>query len=145
MKTLCMTISLLMINFMTVQFDKQNQEEKFTVIVTFENVNLTKKGKIYLAVYNEEAKFMTSKMYAGEILEVEEGKDLSLNIKGLPEGEYAFSAFHDINGNQQMDFDQNGMPIEAWATSGNPSPYAPPTWQAVKIKVDKDQQISLRF
>lgn len=36
----------------------------------------------------------------------------------LAEGDYAIRLFQDVNGNQQLDYDANGLPLEPFAFSG---------------------------
>ncbi len=145
MKTVLFLISFAILN-VGVQLSKTTtNNETFELKVKFTNVSVEAKGEIYVAMYNDETNFMTSKMYQGKIVKVEINEALVVVFKDLPEGEYAISAFHDVNGNKIMDFDANGMPKEAWASSGNTSKFEVPSWNSTKIKLDKNREIELQF
>ncbi|GEM_PF-792093 len=140
-------VSILMF-FLNIYSDFNNQnEERGRVEVEFANVQLEKVGKIYLAVFSEKSKFMTSERFTERIIEVnEENLSQPLVIKNLPYGSYSFSAFIDYNDNQQMDFNAQGMPVEPYATSGKQNLYAPPTWEASKVELkEKMMNVKLNF
>ncbi|GGE19952.1 DUF2141 domain-containing protein [Psychroflexus salis] len=101
------------------------------------NVNVENKGKIYLALFTKE-NFMTQNFYQSTIHEVGEEYSFEITFKDVPFGVYAVSAFHDINGNQQMDFNENGMPVEDYAMSGTPNEMGPPRWEEVKFTYHED-------
>jgi uncharacterized protein (DUF2141 family) len=117
------------------------------VDVDFKNVNSEKEGKIYIAVFNKKETFMTKNYYKNYTIDVNnENMNLSMTIENLPYGEYVISAYHDTNDNQMMDFDDNGMPQEAWAMSGSSNPYARPSWETAKIEVKEGiMKIDLYF
>jgi uncharacterized protein (DUF2141 family) len=52
---------------------------------------------------------------------------------------------HDKNGNNQMDFESNGMPKEAYGMSNNPMSYGPPQFSDAAIEVKEDQKIVIRL
>ena len=56
----------------------------------------------------------------------------------MPFGVYAVSAFHYINGNQQMDFNENGIPVEDYAMSGISNEMRPLRWEEVKFTYYED-------
>lgn len=145
MKTVLFLISFVIMN-VGIQFNSlKTNTETFDLKVKFTHVSVEAKGEIYVAMYNNETDFMTSNMYRGEIVKVTDEEALFVVFKELPKGEYAISAFHDVNGNKTMDFDANGMPKEAWATSGNASKYEVPSWSSTKIALNENREIELQF
>lgn len=65
----------------------------------------------------------------------------------LPAGDYAAKAFHDLNGDGQMNFDAYGRPTEPYAFSNNASGnMGPARWSAAHFTVSGPtaQTLSLR-
>lgn len=115
-----------------------NEAGKMTI--KFNNVNIENKGTIYFAIYTE-GNFMTQNYFKSEMIKVEEGADFTVSFDDVPYGTYAVSAYHDINGNQQMDFNESGMPTEDYAMSGTPNPMGPPNWEEVKFEFKKETEL----
>lgn len=110
------------------------------------NVNVNNKGVIYIAIYNKKQDFMTRNFFKSTKVEVGEDSSIDVVFDAIPYGFYAVSAYHDINANQQMDFNENGMPIEDYAMSGTPNQMGPPNWEQVKFEFkDETQVINLNF
>lgn len=58
----------------------------------------------------------------------------TLVIKDLPDGEYAFAVFHDVNANNAMDRNMMGIPTEDYAFSNNAlGRMGPPAFEAARI------------
>jgi uncharacterized protein (DUF2141 family) len=54
----------------------------------------------------------------------------------LPQGEYGVKAFHDLNGNGQMDTNPFGLPVEPFAFSNNAvGNMGPASWDRAKFAV----------
>ncbi|RPH43687.1 MAG: DUF2141 domain-containing protein [Burkholderiales bacterium] len=49
-------------------------------------------------------------------------KDVTCRFAAVPEGRYAVSVGHDLNGNRRVDTNLVGMPTEQWGVSGNVRP-----------------------
>lgn len=141
---LILTLSLML------QISNETQihfKNKGTLSVKLEGIQTEKGGKIYIALFNQKGNYMSENRYKGLIVDVnDEDSFADISFIDLPEGDYAVTAFHDTNGNGEMDFDSNGMPLEAWATSGKSNPYGPPTWETSKIELKGgDLDIKLNF
>ena len=101
-------------------------------------------GSVLIVLYDE-AGFMTEKNIQAGKASIKQGKS-SYVFTNIPEGTYAIVALHDTNGNQRMDFDANGMPVEGWATSNNDMTMGPPSFEAAKFTLqEKDMELTLRF
>ena len=71
-----------------------------------------------------------------EAEEIPNGSTIVLTIPELPEGNYGFMVYQDLNDNGEMDFGFMG-PKEPVAISGNAKIrlLSPPTWDSVKVSV----------
>jgi uncharacterized protein (DUF2141 family) len=108
-------------------------------------VNVENGGTIYLVLYDKEDKFMTKNYFRTAQLEVKENNNV-VHFEDIPFGTYAVSTYHDINGNQQMDFNEMRMPVEDYAMSGTPNPMGYPTWNEVKFQFEEvAQEVNLQF
>lgn len=91
-------------------------------------------GQIMVAVFNSEAN------YGGEgqpaqvaMLDVAAGQT-SITFDGLPDGDYAVRAFHDLNGDGKMNTNPFGMPVEPFAFSNNAvGNMGPASWERAKF------------
>lgn len=62
----------------------------------------------------------------------------------VPEGRYAVSIAHDLNGNKKVDTNFLGIPTEAWGVSGNARPtLRAPKWDEAVFEVAKDNVVAL--
>lgn len=98
-------------------------------------------GKMLVSLHNESS-FMKSKPVKWASLDIENGI-ATVTFEHIHPGEYAVVVLHDLNQNNQMDF-ENSMPLEDYATSGTMS-YGPPVWNDAKFILDKDTQLTLRL
>ena len=91
-------------------------------------------GQIMVAVFNSEAN------YGGEgqpvqvaMLDAAAGQT-SITFDGLPDGDYAVRAFHDLNGDGKMNTNPFGMPTEPYAFSNNAvGNMGPASWDRAKF------------
>ncbi|WP_284878107.1 DUF2141 domain-containing protein [Brevundimonas sp. MEB006b] len=91
-------------------------------------------GQIMVAVFNSEAN------YGGEgqpaqvaMLDAADGQT-SITFDGLPDGDYAVRAFHDLNGDGKMNTNPFGMPVEPFAFSNNAvGNMGPASWERAKF------------
>lgn len=101
-------------------------------------------GKILIALYTKEG-FYSRDPFMKTAVAIENGKATSV-FKDVPPGTYAIMALHDENENYRMDMQSNGMPKEAWATSGNDLSMGPPDFESSKFELQKENlTINLRF
>ncbi|MDR6300867.1 DUF2141 domain-containing protein [Mesonia maritima] len=118
-------------------------QETSTVTITIENIT-NDKGEILLGMYTED-NFLKAKPDFSKTAEIKDGK-ATVIFENVPRGTYGISCFHDENGNDQMDFEANGMPKEDYGISNNPTLYGPPEWNDAKFEVDENNEsVSIRF
>ncbi|MDX2217996.1 MAG: DUF2141 domain-containing protein [Burkholderiales bacterium] len=92
------------------------------------------KGSVYVALYDKADTWMKKAVKAQGTVATT-GKTVIV-FKDLPEGEYAFSAFHDIDGDRKMARNAMGMPTEPWGFSKDAmGMFGPPSFDEAKVKV----------
>lgn len=97
------------------------------------------RGGNILASLQTEADFMQPRgSYNARIPAPSANGDVVVVFEDVAPGTYAFSAMHDVNGDFQMQREENGRPLEGWAMHNGASLRARPTFDAVKIDVGAD-------
>ena len=139
MKTLALLISLLI----TALIANAQDTKGVTLTVTIENV-ASNEGQILTVLHTRDT-FMKGPGIQNFKSEAKPGS-ISFVFEDVKPGIYAISSMHDINENQRMDFQDNGMPKESYAMSGSEIIIGPPTFQDVKFEVDgNDLELNLRY
>ena len=114
-----------------------------TLTVTFETGART--GAVMVALYDAQT-YVGGQPIRGARLDVATGQTIA-SFAGLEPGEYGIKAFHDVNGNGQMDTNPFGMPIEPFAFSNNAvGNMGPAGWDRARFSVEgtTTQTISIR-
>ena len=114
-----------------------------TVTLTFETGART--GKVMVALYDSEAAYQSGHPVAAR--EVDASGSVVAVFDHLPAGDYAMRAFHDVNGDGQMNTNPFGMPVEPYAFSNNAvGNMGPASWERARFSVSGDtaQTISIR-
>ena len=114
-----------------------------SVILTFETGAST--GSVMVALFNSEAAYNGGAPVAQAAIPA--SGPVVARFETLPAGDYAMRAFHDLNGNGQMDTNPFGMPTEPYAFSNNArGNMGPASWDQAKFTVDgvTAQTISIR-
>lgn len=92
------------------------------------------KGSVYVALYDKADTWMKKPVKAQGAVAI--GGKTTVVFKDLPEGEYAFSVFHDIDGDKKMARNAMGMPTEPWGFSRDAmGMFGPPSFEEAKVKV----------
>ncbi|MEJ6789009.1 DUF2141 domain-containing protein [Brevundimonas sp. BR2-1] len=86
-----------------------------SVVLTFETGAQT--GSVMVALYDSEAAYEGGPAVAR--MAVPASGEVVARFENLPAGDYAVKAFHDVNGNGEMDQNPFGMPTEPYAFSNN--------------------------
>ena len=120
-----------------------NRATGVTITVTLENV-LNNQGDILAALHTAET-FMTDVELDSFKTEARKGA-ITFTFDNVAPGSYAVAVLHDLNGNQRMDYEPNGMPKEPYGMSGNDMSMGPPTFERVKFEVGtEDIHLRIRF
>ena len=138
MKTLILKTALVLITSFSFA-----QNNNLSISVSIDNVT-SNEGKVLLALHTEDT-FMKSEGIASAESTIKDGK-VRVTFNNVQPGEYAVIALHDANNNGRMDFQENGMPLEAYGTSNNPMFFGPPQYDEAKFEVkDKNLELKIRF
>ena len=88
---------------------------------------------------------MKTQAIQGTASKIKDGK-VSYTFKNVTPGVYAILALHDENDNNRMDYEDSGMPKEAYAMSNNPMSYGPPRFEDAKFEItNQSLELKLRF
>ncbi|PPK92386.1 uncharacterized protein (DUF2141 family) [Nonlabens xylanidelens] len=136
MKTLFTTIIVLLFSLAL------SAQETFTLKVTVDNAKNDQGTMVYSL--STENQFMKAAPLQSATVEIKDGVAVAI-FENIPAGEYAVMVLHDKNGNNQMDFTDQGMPKEAYGMSNNPMSYGPPSWDDAKITIESDKEIAVRL
>ena len=99
--------------------------QKLTVVVN--NIR-NDKGYIRVALYNSGKSFMINPFRTAEV-RAKEGHVMVV-FQEIPEGEYAATVLHDLNGNKAMDENLLGIPKEGFGFSNDAmGPFGPPGYR----------------
>jgi len=139
MKLLFLTMALTLISTLGFSQDINGQ----TLTITIENAR-SDDGKMVVALNTKDTFLKLQPIQSAEV-DIKDGK-ATVSFENVQPGEYAIMALHDLNGNQSMDFEANGMPKESYGTSNNPRSFGPPIYDDAKFNVGKeDLTLSIRF
>ena len=113
-----------------------------TITATVLNIS-SDKGMVKFALYNKTN--FRLKPLQSEIGNIENGKT-TITFNEVAGGEYAIVCYHDKNSNDKMDFQPNGMPLEAYGASNNVMNFGPPRFDDAKFTVvDKNVSLEIKF
>jgi len=118
-------------------------KEGVTVTVTIPNLR-SNEGKASASLYNE-ATFMKAAPLQSLDAKPKE-KSVTVIFENVQPGEYGIITLHDLNENDRMDFESNGMPKEDYGVSGTVAGFGPPAWDNAKIMIGTtDLDIEIRM
>lgn len=124
-------------------FTTNAQESSFEIIVNISGLD-SNKGKVLIALYNEEGQFL-KKRYKGGMSKITD-KKVTYTLKGIPKGEYAISFFHDENDNNKMDTNFFGIPKEDYGCSNNATGFmGPPKYKDAKFQLSENKIIDIKI
>ncbi|NJC40463.1 uncharacterized protein (DUF2141 family) [Brevundimonas alba] len=115
-----------------------------TVALTFETGART--GSVMVALYDSAAAYNGGRPVGSMMLDVAGGNTVA-TFEDLPAGDYAAKAFHDVNGDGEMNTNPFGIPVEPYAFSNNAvGNMGPASWERARFTVSGDaaQTIQLR-
>lgn len=99
--------------------------QKLTVVV---NGVKSSKGTVLVALYNSNRTFMLQPFLTAEV-KAKEGHVMVV-FPNVPEGEYAVTVLHDLNGNKKMDENLLGIPKEGFGFSNDAmGAFGPPSFR----------------
>ncbi len=104
-------------------------------------------GTIKVALFNSEDGYNKNAAVAGAEVAAD-APSVSVSVENLPAGTYAAKIYHDVDGNNAMNTNPFGMPIEPFAFSNNAQPnMGPAKWADAAFEVTTEgavQNISIQ-
>lgn len=93
-------------------------------------------GRVMVALFDSATAYDGGRPVRTEMVEVR-SLTATASFTDLPAGDYAFKAFHDVNGDGEMNFNPFGMPVEPYAFSNNAvGNMGPASWERARFRVD---------
>lgn len=106
---------------------------------------LRKGGDVLFILFDSQDAFNNRRPIATQKVPAN-GSIASTTFEDVKNGIYAIIVLHDMNGNNQMDFESNGMPKEDYGSSNNVMAMGPPNFEDAKFKVEnKSVALEIRF
>lgn len=113
------------------------QSEEFPLTITIEGLK-SAEGKIYLGLYGEGNKFLDDKDKLDEYEFTPKMGKVTVQIKDIKYGVYAFALYHDVNDDGKMNNNFLGIPKEPYAFSDNYRPrFRAPRFDECKINYNQ--------
>lgn len=103
------------------------------------------RGTVRVAVFSDPKTFRKAdQAYAGKEVPASAGT-VTVEFDEVPAGQYAVMAYHDENGNGELDLRFGMMPIEGYGLSNNPKVMGPPSFKDSQFEVpgDKPSEIDI--
>lgn len=96
-------------------------------------------GQVGCSLFAGPAGFPMDNSSARQLWQAAEAKGVTCRYADVPEGTYAVSIGHDLNGNKRVDTNFIGLPTEQWGVSNNARPtLRAPRFDEASFKVAAD-------
>jgi uncharacterized protein (DUF2141 family) len=105
------------------------------------------KGFIQIGLFNSKESWDGKKeKYKGTIIPIK-SDTVEWKVENIPFGDYAVKLFHDENGDNKLNTNFLGMPVERYGFSNNPAIlFGPPSFEKAKIVFcSKDTSITVKL
>lgn len=97
------------------------------------------RGTVRVALFSDPKTFRKAdQAYAGKEVPASAGT-VTVEFDEVPAGQYAVMAYHDENGNGELDLRFGMMPIEGYGLSNNPKVMGPPSFKDSQFEVPSDK------
>jgi len=137
------TLAKLIVFILSITFTNAQEVKGHDITVTIDNV-VNNNGKVVFGLHTAET-FMKGAGIQNAETKIDDGK-VKVTFKNVVPGTYAIMVLHDENDNKRMDFQDNGMPMENYATSSKTISFGPPQFGESKFEViEEDLDIKIRF
>ncbi len=115
------------------------KKETVTITLTIDGLR-NDSGFIMVALHNGESEFPAGEPYETQAVEAKKGA-VEVIFKDVPAGDYAIAVAHDENNNEQMDFNEYGMPLEGFGFSNEAqAETGPPEFDAAAFDASEDTE-----
>jgi len=120
-----------------------SEETKIEFEVTLNITNIeTIEGKLFLSIYQDAQSFKKKEPLKTISVQVD-GKDMTITEK-LPQGEYVFFVYQDLNENDKLDRNFLGMPKEP-VGYGNHKGGRPGGFNKLKIEIKENKSVDIKL
>ena len=140
------TVFTILLSIMLALPTTPTQDNGYELTVQVEGIR-NRTGYIARGLFDRHGDFPEGDGLQSKYVEVK-GSSVEVVFKGLKEGEYAIAVMHDENGNEEMDYAQNGMPKEGYGFSLNAEgEMGPPSFGEASFKLTQNtvQSIDLIY
>lgn len=115
------------------------KKDKVTITVTVDGLR-NQNGYVAVALHDGESEFPDGEPYQAQYVEAGKGS-VEVVFKDVPAGQYAIAVMHDENGNEDMDFNEYGMPLEGFGFSNEAkAEMGPPGFDEAMFKAEEDTE-----
>ena len=113
-------------------------QDKKPILLNIKNIQQAK-GRIMIAVYDNKQDYMKNPVHICQ-QKVDALGEQKI-VTEMPYGNYAFTVFHDLNDNEELDTNFMGIPKEPYGFSNNPNAtFGPPGFTAALVDFQKSNQ-----
>lgn len=102
-------------------------------------------GEILVAVYDRPGAWLDKNQLKFESRAKARNGSATITIPAVPPGSYGIAILHDRNGNEEMDTNMLGVPLEGYGFSRNPSGWRPPRFEDAAIPVNRDTRLVIEM
>ena len=141
-----MTTTLLITLSLILGMAPTQKEEELTITVTIDGLR-NDNGYVAVALHNEESEFPGAEGFMKQYVEAKKGS-IEVTFTKVPAGEYAIAVLHDENGDEEMSFNDYGMPLEGFGFSNEAkAEMGPPEFgdASFDISEDSDQYVEIVY
>lgn len=100
-------------------------------------------GQVYVELYSDAKTFRKSALAQHVIKVAAKNDNVTVILPGLKPGAYAILAFHDEDGNGELNKRFGMIPIEGYALSNDPEVFGPPAFEDSKFEVVSDKELNI--
>ena len=100
-------------------------------------------GQVYVELYSDAKTFRKSALAQHVIKVAAKNDSVSVKLSGLKPGAYAILAFHDEDGNGELNKRFGMIPIEGYALSNDPEVFGPPAFEDSKFEIVSDKELNI--
>ena len=139
MKILSTIITALLL--FTGSFNSQPQDN-VTITVTIKSIR-NSTGSLMVGLYNKDSDFPEGEPYMTKEVSLRSSGNQEITFEEVLAGDYAIAVIHDENGNEDLDTNEYGMPIEGFGFSNNAmGSDGPPSFNDAAFSANKDVAVS---
>ena len=137
------TLSQLSLSAFTLLVAAQTDALAADIVINVSGISEAR-GSIGCALFPDGRGFPMDNSGARAVWLPADPRGVSCRYADLPDGTYAVSVSHDLNGNRRTDTNFLGMPTEAWGVSNNARPtMRPPRFDEAAFKIDGGRSVTL--